>query len=164
MDAADSGEAFLLDRVHRGGSLGTHENEPFGTTGTDAGEKPMFPGPATSSALDRWVTLTLSPARAPNDLGPDLGSDPERPAWPEACDVGETLSPYPDPIPDDRAALSAAIRHVLVTWRAAERDVAAISIDSAEWPSAHVRMTELRVSYHRLFEEYCAPRPGERVG
>jgi hypothetical protein len=64
----------------------------------------------------------------------------------------------------NREVLSAAIRLVMVSWRAAERELAAMPADSTEWASAHARLSDLRASYHRLFDEYRAPRPGERAG
>ena len=141
----------------------TLESERFGITGTDAGEEPVFPGPATSSALDRWVIL-VAPRPWSVEHAPSKSSDLERREWPRAFESGQVADSLPVAMPVNRTVLSAAIRVVMESWRAAERDLAAMPADSTGWPSAHARLSELRTSYHRLFDEYRAPRPSERTG
>jgi len=144
--------------------LRTLESERFGITGTDAGEEPVFPGPATSSALDQWVILHVAPRPWPEEHAPRKSSDLERQEWPRAFESGQVADSLTAAMPVNRTVLSASIRVVMESWRAAERDLAAMPVDSTGWPPAHARVSELRASYHRLFDEYRAPRPGERVG
>lgn len=135
-----------------------------GTTGTGAAEAPLFPGPATSSTVDRWVRLNVGRQQSLDTDWPGPSSDSEGQPWPWAFLSGEDVGGPPAPELANRAVLSAAIRHVIATWRAAERELAAMPLDSPGWASANARQTDLRASYHRLFEEYRAPRPGERAG
>jgi hypothetical protein len=50
-----------------------------------------------------------------------------------------------------------AIRDVLASWRAAERELAVTAEDSPAWPHVNARLISLRVAYHRLFDEANAP-------
>jgi hypothetical protein len=135
-----------------------------GTTGTDAGEAPLFPGPATSSTLDRWVQLDVGRQQSLETDWPVPSSDSEGLPWPRAFASGAAVGCPPAPELANRAVLSTAIRLVIGTWRAAERELAAMPMDSPSWASANARLTDLRASYHRLFDEYRAPRPGARAG
>jgi hypothetical protein len=137
-----------------------------GTTGTGAGEAPLFPGPATSSTLDRWVRLNMDQQQSLDTAWPvsSSDSDSEGLPWARARSPGEDVGCPPAPEPANRAVLSASIRLIIATWRAAERELAGTPLDSPGWASANARLTDLRASYHRLFDEYRAPRPGERAG
>lgn len=144
--------------------MGAPDTGSAGTTGTGAGEAPLFPGPATSSTLDRWVHLNVGRPESLDTDWPVLSPDSEALPWPRAFVSGADVDCPPVPEVANRAVLSAAIRLVMTTWRAAEREVAVMARDDPGRASADARLTELRASYHHLFDEYRAPRPGERAG
>jgi hypothetical protein len=53
----------------------------------------------------------------------------------------------------DRPVRGVAPCDVLAAWRAAERELAAMPVDSPEWTDLRARVAELRASYHQLYNE-----------
>jgi hypothetical protein len=60
----------------------------------------------------------------------------------------------------DQPSRGTAVCDVLAAWRAAERELAALSVDSPEWSEVRGKVLELRASYHQLFSEHLHRWPG----
>jgi hypothetical protein len=60
----------------------------------------------------------------------------------------------------DRPGRGAAVSDVLAAWRAAERELAALSTDSPDWSEVQGKVLELRASYQQLFSEHLHRWPG----
>ncbi len=65
---------------------------------------------------------------------------------------------------DDRPAPMVAIRDVLTTWRAAERELNELPEGSPDWFRVNAELTGFRNAYHRLFNDRIAQdRPPLRL-
>jgi hypothetical protein len=94
----------------------------------------ITPPVGVNAGVAGWVTVDRDPDSRTLDL-PDLALVP-----PVRLAVEQMETPV-------------GIWDVLTAWRAAERELAGITLESPDWPRVHADLVGLRAAYHRLFNE-----------
>jgi hypothetical protein len=94
----------------------------------------ITPPVGVSAGVGEWVTLDRDPDSRTLDL-PDLALVP------------------PVRLAVEQIETTVGIWDVLTAWRAAERELAGITLESPDWPRVHADLVGLRATYHRLFHE-----------
>lgn len=116
-------------------------------------------------AVDGWGILRL-----PRWLGDQIAAGDQVDARPDVA-PSPTLErreqshvASPEQVSAPRAA-ALALRQTLDAWRAAERDLATLVIDSPDRPRVLAEAAYLRAAHHRLFDEISRPASeGAAVG
>jgi len=105
---------------------------------------------------DVVLTPVVAPA-APAQRRGWASFDGELEPWTQALPPLTLLPQVVTRIDPEHPHVDLKIWDVLASWRSAERELAATTLDSPEWTRLHADLVGLRAAYHRLFNERLRP-------